>query len=535
MPNSVFRAFGFVTLVFLVAPLHSATLATPENQAAARTAFTEARGLFSSDKPAAVAQLRRATELDPDYLEAHQYYVLYANVAAIEAVPEPEQETASAKVTKELAAHYEALAAQEPDRPGYRYALGSVFLYPEPDRSRRYFEEMLQLDPHSGDALSMLALHAEIRGDLAQRDALRRQSVTVQPERADLWRSLVAALAETNVAEAVKAALEMGQRFPEPAASILSYVAGRVEDGESRRLYELILGKFPPAKTANLVGLFSLRLREKPALALTLAQERAKLQPGDTLWPQLQAYAQALVDAQAALAAKQPDAAREVLEKVKLPRYGADRRWLDLELAKAVAAGAGGPTRAYADLLVAFARQPTDEVQTALFHYGAAAGKDQTAVAADVAAKRAELAKPGLPFALENLATGKKVSLDDYRGRVVLVNFWYPLCGPCRGEFPYLQAVLEKYRARGFEILAINGHPHEEHMVLGLLRGVHLDFVPLRGDESTIAAYHVRGFPSNFLYGPDGRMYPLPTPVGNRAAQRTLELQIEALLPPTKS
>jgi thiol-disulfide isomerase/thioredoxin len=152
-----------------------------------------------------------------------------------------------------------------------------------------------------------------------------------------------------------------------------------------------------------------------------------------------------------------------------------------------------------------------------------------------VAAKRSATAKPGLPFLLVEIATGKTVSLDDYRGRVVLVNFWYPLCGPCRGEFPFLQQVLAKYRDRGFALLAINGHHTEEHLVAGLLRSSHLEFTALRGDDATIDAYQVDGYPSNFLYGPDGRICHLPPTVSGPAARRALELQIEALLPPPKA
>ena len=44
-----------------------------------------------------------------------------------------------------------------------------------------------------------------------------------------------------------------------------------------------------------------------------------------------------------------------------------------------------------------------------------------------------------------------------------------------------------------------------------------------------VKSYNVRGFPSNFLYGPDGRIYYAPPPVG-LDTQRALELQIEALL-----
>ena len=48
-------------------------------------------------------------------------------------------------------------------------------------------------------------------------------------------------------------------------------------------------------------------------------------------------------------------------------------------------------------------------------------------------------------FELTNYDTGKPVKLSDYRGKVVLVNFFFPTCHTCRGEFPFLQKIHEEY------------------------------------------------------------------------------------------
>jgi thiol-disulfide isomerase/thioredoxin len=63
--------------------------------------------------------------------------------------------------------------------------------------------------------------------------------------------------------------------------------------------------------------------------------------------------------------------------------------------------------------------------------------------------------KPAPPFALEDL-TGKKVSLDSYKGKAVLVNFWATWCAPCKIETPWLVELREKYAAQGFEILGVS-------------------------------------------------------------------------------
>lgn len=57
-------------------------------------------------------------------------------------------------------------------------------------------------------------------------------------------------------------------------------------------------------------------------------------------------------------------------------------------------------------------------------------------------------------FALTSL-DGKKVSLADYKGRPVLVNFWATWCGPCKVEMPWFEEFRKQYSAQGFEILGL--------------------------------------------------------------------------------
>ena len=63
--------------------------------------------------------------------------------------------------------------------------------------------------------------------------------------------------------------------------------------------------------------------------------------------------------------------------------------------------------------------------------------------------------KPAPAFALENLS-GKKVSLNDYKGKAVLVNFWATWCAPCKIETPWIVELREKYATQGFEVLGIS-------------------------------------------------------------------------------
>jgi cytochrome c biogenesis protein CcmG/thiol:disulfide interchange protein DsbE len=63
--------------------------------------------------------------------------------------------------------------------------------------------------------------------------------------------------------------------------------------------------------------------------------------------------------------------------------------------------------------------------------------------------------KPAPAFELKDL-TGNKVSLESYRGKAVLINFWATWCGPCRIETPWIVALRNKYAAQGFEVLGVD-------------------------------------------------------------------------------
>ena len=102
--------------------------------------------------------------------------------------------------------------------------------------------------------------------------------------------------------------------------------------------------------------------------------------------------------------------------------------------------------------------------------------------------------------------------LSNYKGQVVLVNFWASWCPPCRKEMPSIQRLMQKMAGGPFVILAIDsGESREE--ADAYLKGMPVDFLILLDPESKEAkSWKVFAMPTSFLVDKHGRIrYVLPS------------------------
>ncbi len=112
---------------------------------------------------------------------------------------------------------------------------------------------------------------------------------------------------------------------------------------------------------------------------------------------------------------------------------------------------------------------------------------------------------PAPPFKLDSMA-GKPVSLDQYKGQVVMINFWASWCGPCRTEMPLLDKLHTRYKPMGFTMIGVNVEP-DPSLAANWLKTTPVTFPILFDTKSEVSKlYSVAGMPSTVIIDRKGNL-----------------------------
>lgn len=101
---------------------------------------------------------------------------------------------------------------------------------------------------------------------------------------------------------------------------------------------------------------------------------------------------------------------------------------------------------------------------------------------------------------------GKTHTLQDYKGNIVLVQFWATYCTPCRKEMPTMNRLIKKMQGKPFKILTVNMAESREE-IESFVKEVPVDFpVLLDTDGATVGQWKVFAAPANFILDKNGNI-----------------------------
>lgn len=113
--------------------------------------------------------------------------------------------------------------------------------------------------------------------------------------------------------------------------------------------------------------------------------------------------------------------------------------------------------------------------------------------------------QPAPDFALKS-ASGENLRLSEYRGDVVMINFWATWCGPCRQEMPLLDELYTRYQRVGFNLLGVN-IDDDSAGAMRMVEELGVNFPVLFDSRKEVSKlYEVEAMPTTVLLDREGRV-----------------------------
>ncbi len=115
---------------------------------------------------------------------------------------------------------------------------------------------------------------------------------------------------------------------------------------------------------------------------------------------------------------------------------------------------------------------------------------------------------------------GDTLSLSDFKGKVVLLDFFYKSCMPCVWALPALQSLHEKYSDKGLVVLGINPFDTKEDDIEGFLKKQGVTYTVFLNGENIAEKYRVSGYPTMYLIDKKGKILHVQTGYGEGVEQK---------------
>jgi thiol-disulfide isomerase/thioredoxin len=446
-----------------------------------------------------LAKLKAAVEASPDSPKVHEAYI-----------------KAMGTENPELEKQYSVWLQKYSKSAIVPYSIAKAYLNEESPKAKPYLLKAVAINPNFAEAWGGLWSDGDRWGNFKLSATYLAKAAASDPSNPDYAFYYASSFKDTNEAKWREMSLDVAKRFPahnRGAQALYWLAADSKKTSDKLKYYELLHNSYAPEKfywsSDGMSGYFNLLLAEDPQKAIVVAQEMAKDEKEERKqWPNLVLQAQTVAKAKMLMDQKKGAEALVVLKQVKLSKYSEFKT--DLVLLKAKADDLAGNTKAaYDSLIVTFAKTPGVAFKTTITGYGTKLGKNESEIDADIWERLDAVSAVATPFnGLKRYLTPGAASLADYKGKVVLLTYWFPGCGPCRAEFPHFENVLKKFKGKDIEYLGINVVSKQNDYVVPFMKNSGYSFTPLEDVKGRAKGNldNRSSAPVNFLIDKDGRL-----------------------------
>jgi thiol-disulfide isomerase/thioredoxin len=445
-----------------------------------------------------LAKLEALVVANPANTDAHIKYINYIGIDS-----------------EELVKQYEKWVNEFPKCATVPFALGEAYAKVESPKAKPWLLKAVATDPKFARAYYYLWIDGERWGDFnASREYLRlaMESDPSSPDYAFYYRS---SFKNIDPERYKKGMYEMPKLFPghERGAQSLYWLGLFVkENSEKEGIYKYLKENFPPGKSnwssSGMYDYFYLLLETEPTKAQELATELEGVSTRENdkkSWGVRVKLAQDLIKINSLVAEKRFADAKLVADAVIQERRSAAAGLITLLKAE-LSDKSGETPSAYKNLVSFYAQTPQDDIMKALEMYGKKLGKGKKEIISDVWQIRDAAAVAATPFSLEQYFKPERAKLEDFKGKVILLTYWFPGCGPCRGEFPYFENVIKRFSKDEVVYLGINIVPEQDDYVIPFMKSSGYSFIPLKDEEDKRGNLVAPGAPTNYLIDGSGRI-----------------------------
>lgn len=443
--------------------------------------------------PVVLNELKKAVQAAPDSLSAHQAY--------IEAIS-PDN--------PEIFARYDELMKEFPQSATVPYALAKAYLDKENPKAKPYLLKAVAINPQFALAWYGLWVDGLRWGNFEEGSEYIRKAIAADPSNPLYQYRYATSFMGLDQQKFTDLSFKIARDFPESeyADRALGYLANCSGNAEVRtKCYQMLHDNFPMERAEPYMSsYFDVLLAENPEKARELALEMKRGNSEE--WGDLLTQAEYFIQGGKLMDQNQPAEALAVLKKIKLSPYSSYGKESLLLLQAEATSKTGDHLAAYAMLMKEFVKEPSPELSGHLYAYGAKSGKDQAAVKADIYSKLNANAKAATPFTLKKYIGEGDASLADYKGKVLLLTYWFPGCGPCRAEMPFFENVVKQYKSRPLAYVGINIVREQDEYVVPFHNSSGFSFTPLAEQKGRDKGNldNEGAAPTNFLIDQNGRI-----------------------------